>query len=165
MSGIMKKLRNETERAKFEAGRALRLQREQGKLGQLQSQKKEHLQSLGEAVWEMYEAGQVTDARLVTICSQINGVQQDVASQEQVIDMIKQELPPEPPTCPQCGRDVTSSDAFCPGCGATLVGNNPASPVVNSVPTPSLSQNCPKCHKPVRSGAAFCPACGARTTA
>lgn len=43
MAGIMKKLRNETERAKFEAARALRLQREQGKLGQLQNQRKDHV--------------------------------------------------------------------------------------------------------------------------
>jgi RNA polymerase subunit RPABC4/transcription elongation factor Spt4 len=164
MSGIMKKLRNETERAKFEAGRALRLQREQGKLGQLQSQKKEHLHALGEAVWEMYQAGQVTDARLVAICTQIKDTQQDVATQEQIIEAIKQELPPEPPTCPQCGRDVTSSDAFCPGCGTTLAGNNPISSAVSSLPVPALRQNCPQCHKPVRSGAAFCPACGARIT-
>lgn len=39
MSGIMKRLLMRTERAKFEAARALRLQLEQGKLGQLENQR------------------------------------------------------------------------------------------------------------------------------
>lgn len=161
MAGIMKKLRNETERAKFEAGRALRLQREQGKLGQLQNQRKDHALALGEAVWELYQAGQVTDARLVGICTQIRATQQEIAAQEQTIDVIKQEQPPEPPACPQCGREVSSSDAFCPGCGVTLVTTPAPQPVAANTPTSS----CPQCRKPVRAGAAFCPACGARLTA
>lgn len=161
MAGIMKKLRNETERAKFEAGRALRLQREQGKLSQLQSQRKEHVSALGEAVWELYQAGQVTDARLVSICTQIRATQQEIAAQEQTIEAIKQEQPPEPPTCPQCGRDVSSSDAFCPGCGAAIT----ATAVTPTAVANTSMQNCPQCHKPVRVGAAFCPACGARLTA
>ncbi len=161
MAGIMKKLRNETERAKFEAGRALRLQREQGKLSQLQSQRKDHASALGEAVWELYQAGQVTDARLVSICTQIRVTQQEITAQEQVIEAIKQEQPPEPPTCPQCGRDVSSSDAFCPGCGAAITATAVTPPAVANTST----QNCPQCHKPVRVGAAFCPACGARLTA
>lgn len=161
MAGIMKKLRNETERAKFEAGRALRLQREQGKLGQLQNQRKDHVLALGEAVWELYQAGQVTDARLVGICTQIRATQQEIAAQEQTIEAIKQEQPPEPPTCPQCGREVSSNDAFCPGCGAALAASASVQPVVAAAPMPS----CPHCHKPVRAGAAFCPACGARLTA
>jgi hypothetical protein len=161
MAGIMKKLRNETERAKFEAGRALRLQREQGKLGQLQTQRKDHVLALGEAVWELYQAGQVTDARLVSICTQIRAVQQEIAAQEQAIEAVKLEQPPEPPTCPQCGREVSSSDAFCPGCGAAIVATSSPPPAVASTPT----QSCPQCRKPVRAGAAFCPACGARLTA
>jgi len=160
MAGIMKKLRNETERAKFEAGRALRLQREQGKLGQLQTQRNDHVLVLGEAVWELYQAGQVTDARLVSICAQIQATQQEIAAQEQAIEAIKQEQPPEPPSCPQCGREVSSSDAFCPGCGAAIVATPAPPPVAANMPTPS----CPQCHKPVRAGAAFCPACGARLT-
>jgi RNA polymerase subunit RPABC4/transcription elongation factor Spt4 len=161
MAGIMKKLRNETERAKFEAGRALRLQREQGKLSQLQSQRKEHVSALGEAVWELYQAGQVTDARLVSICTQIRATQQEIAAQEQAIETIKLEQPPEPPVCPQCGRDVSSSDAFCPGCGAAITATVAAPTAVSSTP----AQSCPQCHKPVRVGATFCPACGARLTA
>lgn len=161
MAGIMKKLRNETDRAKFEAGRALRLQREQGKLSQLQNQRKEHVLALGEAVWELYQAGQVTDARLVTICTQIRAAQQEIAAQEQAIESIKLEQPPEPPVCPQCGRDVSSSDAFCPGCGAAITSTATAPPAAANTPM----QNCPQCRKPVRVGAAFCPACGARLTA
>jgi len=161
MAGIMKKLRNETERAKFEAGRALRLQREQSKLGQLQNQRKDHVLALGEAVWELYQAGQVTDARLVGICTQIRAAQQEIAAQELTIEAIKQEQPPEPPVCPQCGREVSNSDAFCPGCGAAITATSTPPPVVASTPAPT----CPQCRKPVRAGAAFCPACGARLTA
>lgn len=78
MSGIMKRLRDETERAKFEAARALRLQREQGKLGQLQNQKGAQLRALGEAVYELFVAGQALDRRLVTICRQVEAVNQQV---------------------------------------------------------------------------------------
>ncbi|MCB9140674.1 MAG: zinc ribbon domain-containing protein [Anaerolineales bacterium] len=157
----MKKLRNETERAKFEAARALRLQREQGKLGQLQNQRKDHVSALGEAVWELYQAGQVTDARLVSICTQIRATQQEIVTQEQGIEAIKQEQPPEPPSCPQCGREVSSSDAFCPGCGVAIALSATPLPAINNTST----QSCPQCRKPVRVGAAFCPACGARLTA
>lgn len=161
MAGIMKKLRNETERAKFEAGRALRLQREQGKLGQLQNQRKDHVLALGEAVWELYQTGQVTDARLVSICTQIRATQQEIAAQELTIEAIKQEQPPEPPICPQCGREVGNGDAFCPGCGAAIAATSTPPPIAASIPAPT----CPQCRKPVRAGAAFCPACGARLTA
>lgn len=99
----------------------------------------------------------MTDARLVAICAQIKQAQQEITGQEQMIEAIKQEQPPEPPTCTQCGREVSSSDAFCPGCGAAIVALSPAPAAAGPA--------CPQCHKPVRGGAAFCPVCGARLSA
>lgn len=156
----MRKLRDETERAKFEAGRALRLQREQSKLTQLQGQRRDQFQALGELVWEMFQAGQIADARQLTICRQIQGVQQQVNDQEAAIEQIKREQPPEPPKCPQCGREVSGSDAFCPNCGGRVDSATPpppAPPEVNTKP-------CPSCGKRVRSSATFCGSCGARLT-
>lgn len=156
MSGIMKRLRDETERAKFEAARALRLQREQSKLGQLQNQKSDQLRTLGEVVCEMFDAGLPLDARLVTICRQVQTANQQIGEQEALIDAIKQEQPPEPPKCARCGRELNGSDAFCPGCGApTVLEAKPA--VVAASET-----ICPKCSNPVRAGATFCGRCGQR---
>ncbi len=157
MSGIMKRLRDETERAKFEAARALRLQREQSKLGQLQNQKSDQLRSLGDVVWEMFAAGQPLDQRLSTICLQLQTLNQQVSEQESLIETIKQEQAPEPPKCGRCGRELNSVDAFCPGCGAPVA-------VVEVKPSASSTSNsaCPKCGNPLRAGATFCGRCGQR---
>jgi len=158
MSGIMKRLRDETERAKFETGRALRLQREQSKLAQMQGQRRDQLQALGELVWEMFQAGQIADPRQATICRQIQGVQQQINDQENQIERIKQEQPPEPPKCAQCGREVSSNDTFCPNCGGRV------SSVEQSAGGTAVAgaQPCPNCGKSVRVGATFCGSCGAR---
>jgi len=161
MSGIMRKLRDETERAKFEAARALRTQREQSKLSQLQTQKRDQLQALGEVVWEMFETGQVTDSRLLTVCHQVQGVNQLITDQEQLLEKIKQEQPPEPPKCPQCGREINANDAFCPSCGATIAKATTPPPSLSAVPGVAI---CPKCGKSVRAGAPFCGSCGSRMT-
>lgn len=158
MSGIMKRLRDETERAKFETGRALRLQREQSKLVQIQGQRRDQLQALGELVWEMFQAGQITDLRQLTICRQIQGVQQQIDDQEAQIERIKQEQPPEPPKCAQCGREVSSNDTFCPNCGANVSNVEQST----AVATMAGVQPCPNCGKSVRVGATFCGGCGAR---
>lgn len=157
MSGIMKRLRDETERAKFEAARALRLQREQGKLGQLQNQKNDQLTVLGEVVWEMFAAGQPLDGRLVTVCHQVQTINQQIGDQESLIDAIKQEQPPEPPKCVRCGRELNNADAFCPACGAPATALE-AKPAVAAVP----DSTCPNCGNPVRTGATFCGRCGQR---
>jgi hypothetical protein len=158
VSGIMKRLRDETERAKFEAARALRLQREQGKLGQLENQKSDQLRTLGEVVWEMFSAGQPLDPRLATVCRQVQTVNQQIADQQALIDTIKQEQPPEPPKCARCGRELNGTDAFCPGCGAPVTPAVEARPVSNAVPDAA----CPNCGNPVRAGATFCARCGQR---
>ena len=159
MSGIMRKIRDETERARFEAARALRLQREQARLGQLRDQKGEQLQALGGVVWEMFEAGQVTDSRLLGVCHQIQDTLNTIIAQEQMVERIKQEQPPEPPKCPRCGREVNGDDAFCPGCGATLA----SSATQGGGTAPGGSVICARCGKALRPGAAFCGSCGTRT--
>ena len=158
MSSFVNKLRDEASRAKFEATRLVRLQREQSKLSQLQARRRDHLGNLGEIVWEMYAAGQMTDPRLLAGCQQVQSANQEIAGQEAVIEQIKQEQPPEPPKCPACGREISVSDTFCPGCGAKLT------PAV-AQPAPSLASAnriCPNCGRSVRSSAAFCGSCGAR---
>lgn len=163
MSGIMKRLRDETERAKFEAARALRLQREQSKLGQMQNRKSDQLRTLGEVVWEMHTAGQPLDPRLVTICQQVQTVSQQISEQEAMIEAIKQEQPPEPLKCAGCNRELSSSDAFCPSCGAAVAAPV-AAPDAKAAAT-ARESICPQCGNPVRTGATFCARCGHRIVA
>ncbi len=159
MSSFVNRIRDEATKAKFEATRLVRIQREQSKLSQLLGRKQEHLGSLGEIIWEMFGAGQVTDPRLIGICRQLESLNREIASQETTIEQIRQEQPPEPPKCSRCGREVNAADAFCPGCGAILAAAPAQTPVA---PAGVIGQTCPKCGKSVRSGAAFCGSCGTR---
>lgn len=160
MSSFVDGIRDQAARAKFEAGRLVRLQREQNKLGQLQGQKRDLLGNLGEIVWDMFEAGQINDPRLLTVCRQAQSLNQEIATQEANIEQIRQEAPPEPPKCPRCGREINLSDAFCPGCGAIIT---PAVPQpAPAAQSPAASRICPNCGKVMRSGAGFCSSCGAR---
>jgi wobble nucleotide-excising tRNase len=159
MSSFVNRIRDEAVRAKFEATRLVRLQREQSKLSQLQAAKRDHLGNLGEIVWEMYIAGQVTDPRLIVVCQQVQAVNQEIAGQETAIEQIKQEQPPEPPKCPACGRELSANDTFCPGCGAKIT---PALAQPAVTPVGVANRICPNCGRSVRSSAAFCSGCGTR---
>jgi hypothetical protein len=152
----MGSLRSGAGRAGFEARKFARIQAEQVKLSRLQGQKRDHLLALGEALWVLYENGEVTDPRLIGICRDIEQIARQIADQESLIEQVRQEQPPEPPKCPACGRQVSGDEAFCPGCGARLTQPSPT-------PAPAAAEAiCPNCGTSVRPGASFCRNCGHR---
>lgn len=170
MAGFMKKVRDEAGRATFEAGRLVRVQREQARLAQVQKERDDQLRTLGQIAFDLVQAGQAGDPRLAGPCAQVAALNQQIAAQEAVIEAIRQEQPPEPPKCPKCGREVSAADAFCPGCGAAVPPPAPAAPAAPvlppAAPAPKVAaaagQYCPQCGKQLRPGAAFCGSCGYR---
>ena len=155
----------------------MRVQREQSRLSGLTSDKRDRLAEIGERVWEMHKAQQITDARLLALCRQLETLNSQIADQERAVERIKDEQPPEPPKCPACGRELATSDQFCPGCGAAApiapaaapaaaattppVAAMPAVPPVPAASAPAAN-HCPRCGKALRPGATFCGGCGAR---
>lgn len=179
MSGIFRSIRRGADRAAFEAERLVRVQREQSKLSNLSAEKRDRLVEIGERVWELFQAQQVTDARLLALCGQVQGLNTQIADQERTVERIKEEQPPEPPKCSACGRELAPSDTFCPACGARVTatsapagaapaGASSASQAVIDVqPSPPAAATpaaraCPKCGRSLRAGATFCGGCGTR---
>lgn len=60
-------------------------------------------------------------------------------------------------TCPNCGKEIKSGTAFCPGCGTKLSEQ----PVTEYVP-PQEIKTCPECGKELPADAGFCTSCGAK---
>jgi hypothetical protein len=185
MSGFMGNLRGGADKAAFEAKKFARIQAEQLRLGKERSQRTTQIQMLGEAAWELYQAGQITEPKLLDICLLIQQTTTEIARIESAIDNIRQE---QPPKCSNCGRELKPTDQFCANCGARAPGaaagsaanatagtdaavsvsmpqaaveQKTAQPVPPSAPTPAL---CPQCGHPVRAGAAFCGRCGSKIT-
>ena len=159
MSGIMKSLRGGADRAAFEAAKLVRLQREQFRLKTQEDQKRELMQNLGEAVWQLHGAGKVSEPQLLAICQQLQGVVKQIHEIGATIEKIRQEQPPEPSKCEACGRELTENDLFCPACGGKVVNAQAAQPG-----PVAATQTCPNCGGALRPGAAFCGACGHRLT-
>lgn len=154
MADILRGIRDSANKATFEAARLYRIQQAQTQLSGLQTEKQDKFRDLGEIVWDMFLANQVTEPRLLDICKEVKDLEQQIRDTQDRIDAIRQEQPPEPPKCPKCGREVSDADAFCPGCGTSIAKRTAAQPVAAS------QLVCPKCSKSVRAGAAFCGSCG-----
>ncbi len=66
--------------------------------------------------------------------------------------------------CRNCGREINQTDAYCPGCGAPVSFEQPASPepplVVSGMEIGKLIR-CDDCGREISSRAPVCPHCGA----
>ena len=65
------------------------------------------------------------------------------------------------PFCPECGKNVGSSQKFCRSCGASLIEVSPA-PAAPPAP-PSGGLRCRSCGASLAPDEKFCGSCGART--
>ena len=164
VDGLIGSLKRGTDWTAFEARRLARLQSEQSKLARAQAKKKQHIEALGELVWQKFCTGHVDDPEIVAVCRDIQGLLRTISEQEAVMVLIRQEKPPEPPVCSQCGRLLSPADGFCPGCGMRVV----AGPAAAAADTGRAqvarvhdgTSICPGCGRAMRSGASFCAGCG-----
>ena len=68
------------------------------------------------------------------------------------LKMMKGETNGQALACPNCAKAVSADDAFCSGCGQTLVDVQKASPATH--------MDCPSCGYAFQPGDAFCAQCG-----
>lgn len=122
MSEMIKGLRSSADRAAFEAGKLVRLQRVQIEQRSRERERNEYLEELGEAAWRLYEQGRISDPELVGLCHAVQTVTHEIAELEKAAAKVRGEQagkhePASTPTCPGCGCTVRPGAVFCPHCG------------------------------------------------
>ncbi|MFN8467828.1 MAG: hypothetical protein U0X20_19875 [Caldilineaceae bacterium] len=122
MSEMLKTLRSGADRAAFEAGKLMRLQRVQLEQKSRERERREAVEQLGEAAWRLYERGRVSDPELVGLCHAVQTATHEIAELEKAAAKVRSEQADKPeeaaaPTCPGCGRGVRSGAVFCRHCG------------------------------------------------
>lgn len=160
MPTIFDRIKEGADRAAFEADRLRRLQQAQSQLKALKRDVQQATDQLGAATLRLYDEGQLSRPELLQLCQEIDALREKVTAQEQEIERIRQEKPPEhlaPAVyghiCPNCRIELPADARFCPRCGG------PAADV--APPTPEPAARCAACGEPLLPGARFCPACGA----
>lgn len=156
MSDMIKSLRSGADRAAFEAGKLMRLQRVQYEQKTREQQRREYVEQLGEAVWQLYAQGRVSDPELVSVCHQIQATTHQIGELQKAAASLRNEQAARPSKCLDCGHDVSAGDAFCPFCGTKTGAGDPQQA------KPPLALICAGCRRPVRAEAVFCGHCGRR---
>jgi hypothetical protein len=155
MSDVIKNMRRGADRAAFEASKLVRLQRAQHEQKACEQQRRDCLEELGEATWQLYAQGRISDPELVSICHQVQTTTHQLAELDQTVAQLRSEQAPKPAKCLDCGHDIGPSDAFCPFCGAKAR-------IAEPEPPKPAAPTCPGCQRAVRPGAVFCSHCGRR---
>ncbi len=122
MSEMLKSLRSGADRAAFEAGKLMRLQRVQLEQKSRERERHEAVEQLGEAAWQLYEQGRISDPELVGLCHAVQTATHEIAELEKAAAKVRSEQADKPeeaaaPTCRGCGRSVRRGAVFCPHCG------------------------------------------------
>ena len=123
MSDMIKNLRSGADRAAFEAGKLMRLQRAQLERRSLDQQRREAVTQLGEAVWRLYVQGRVSEPELVSLCHQVQTATHEIAEAQKVIAKLRSEQAGGPQKCLDCGHDLRPGAAFCGHCGRRQAGS------------------------------------------
>lgn len=118
----MKSLRSGADRATFEAGKLMRLQRVQLEQKSRERERCEAVAQLGEAAWRLYEQGLISDPELLGLCHTVQIATHEIAELEKAAAKVRSEQPGKSeeaaaPTCPGCARTVRPGAVFCPQCG------------------------------------------------
>lgn len=117
MSDVIKNLRSGADRAAFEAGKLLRLQRAQLERRTQEQQRRQYLEQLGEAVWRLYAQGRVNEPELVSLCHQVQTTTHQIVELQKTVARLRQEQAAGPSKCLDCGHPLRAGAAFCGHCG------------------------------------------------
>ena len=193
MPSFVDSMRLKADQAALEADKLIRIRREQGAIDQLRRDIKTQLDALGQAALTAYRAGEIAHPQLVSICQQIDVLDEQIGQREARIEQIRAEkLAPTvaPPTaagagmpCPSCKQFIPEDAAFCPACGYKIPKPQPAEIICSAcgASIPAAAQFCPNCgarksqapqtircascDAELPATAVFCPDCGARVVA
>lgn len=122
MSEVMKSLRSGADRAAFEAGKLVRVQRVQIAQRSRERERREAVEQLGEATWRLYEQGRISEPELVGLCHEVQTATHEIAEIEKAATKVREEQPGRPgqlgaSPCPGCGRAARHGALFCSHCG------------------------------------------------
>lgn len=153
---FLRDIRRRADEVALEADKALRVQRKQSEVNQLQKQIQQKLHDLGSAAYALHQDGQTLAPPLAQICQNIDSLFAAVRVSQDEIETIRREaLPPMPiaggQSCMSCGRPLPANAAFCQHCGAR-------------VPEPPAMIPCPHCGTALPADARFCANCGQTVT-
>lgn len=149
---FLRQVRSKADEVALEADKALRIQRKQGEIGQLQKQVQQRLAELGSAAYGMHQQGQALPVALLQICQGIDGLFNAIREQQNEIEAIRRETVPAAPAvgglrCSSCGQPLPADAAFCHYCGTR-------------VPPPKSAIECNNCGTSLPADARFCANCG-----
>jgi hypothetical protein len=147
-----------------DADRRRKISHVKQQLQDLQAKEAQAINSLSAQVLALYEAGTLSQPELVSLCRGVDEIRQQVQEKEQELEQLQPPPQPEPAPeaapvqpqpeaellCPQCGVAVVAGATFCQTCGARLIEEKKAPPVLF----------CVHCGAQLREGARFCPKCG-----
>lgn len=114
---------------KWKADQQMRILKAQNQIRELENQIRFQKANLADATLTLYIQEKLTDTELQQICQLIDGINNQVQTLYQEIELTKQEQPPQLPnfsaTIPNGSSNITSqtgSGLVCPICGQDLVG-------------------------------------------
>jgi RNA polymerase subunit RPABC4/transcription elongation factor Spt4 len=178
MSSLLDRVKRETNKATFEADRALRIRRVEGMIADIRRRITQQAFQIGFKAIELSKNGQLdSPSELAAMCGQVQQLEQQIAEKEAEIERIRQEVPPEPVprtnvvgpavvgrkathghVCPKCQIELPAEAMFCPQCGGPAQDVAPP-----STPAAAAAEaKCAKCGVSVPAEAAFCPRCGSK---
>ncbi len=149
--------------AKWKYDQQSRIIKIQSQLSDYENQVRKNKGLLADKVFDMFGENKVTDPNLISICEEINTVNEAVSHARMLLEQAKAEKAPvfkplpdmvtvlSGLVCPQCGKELTGK--FCPVHG--VAGVKPEQP---ETPISSSGLICPQCGKPV--AVKFCATCG-----
>jgi len=155
MASIVDSVRQQADKAAYEADKLIRVRREQAVIDQLRRDAKTQLETFGQQALAVYRRGEMSHLELIAIGQRIDALDEQVRQHERTIEQIKAEQlvgTPTQPTqpCPRCRKPVPVIATFCPHCGASI-----------PKPVPG-STACRNCGTLIPTSAGFCPSCGAK---
>lgn len=160
MPSLVDSMRLKADQAALEADKLIRIRREQGGIDQLRRDIKAQMDALGQAALTAYRVGEIAHPQLVSICQQVDALNEQIAQRETRVEQIRAEKLATPPVatpavqagvpCPSCKQLIPEGAAFCPVCGYKIPKAQPAEAI------------CATCGTPIPAAAQFCPGCGAR---
>ena len=126
----------------------------------LNKDKDKSFPGLGQATYQAFLQGRLSDAALLDVCGQIRAIdaqieqtQAEIARLQSVAQQMKVAgvpLSTGAVLCPSCGAPSTPGLKFCANCGTPQ----------QAVAAPQPGPSCPACGSPLTPGTRFCGECG-----
>jgi hypothetical protein len=158
MAELFEGIKGRVTKAAFEADKLKRIAQIRASIISLNRELEQEKKELGDALLQLYDAGELTQPELLELCEQLAPLRGQIAQKEAEIERIRQEEAPEVPIptlyghiCPRCKTKFPAEVIFCPNCGTRI----------EDVPPPA-GLVCPKCGTALAEGAVFCSSCGVR---